>query len=511
MQYDKKKFNNENGLPVSFWSTDDNITCKDGKPLRENLSSLYNNGVKDKTYSELGTTNKTVIGSINEINTKCSAVKAPLGYINVLDYGVVNDGITDNTDAMNTLFNNGYKNLYFPKGVYAFSISITRSGISILGESMKETVFIPVEDSFQDESFSIQLNSRDGNIDNNHFSNFTIRNTLDIPPSQANGISFVGNNENDRHVFKNIIIEGFVYGLHLNGRCIWSIFENFWITGCSIGVILNGTGAKNLLTFNNIYVRSSKMSGLLIATEGEENTPKALAFNNCNFEHNCRDTAEETQYAVKLADFDEVSFSNCYIENNSNGTSTTYAIYCDGTYNRCLNIINSLIWGQEYGICVLGTIMSGTIQGNRIINDIDDITIGTSSNSGGGHAESSFTLGGNTLSHPVTKVADGNNNTSATTLNPLSLAYRHANNNATPDVRNCNVIMSWTNEAITNFLNGTEGQIVIVYVYGSASKTFTNGDYIQLRGSSSVTVRANETITFLKFNNKWIEIARNVS
>lgn len=424
-------------------------------------------------------------------------------YINVLDHGVKNDGITDNSEIITKLLNL-YENLYFPKGTYKFSLEIvSKSGISIKGQSMKETIFIPSNDTY-----CIKLNSTDKNIDNNHFSNFTLRNNSSFTSTSA--IYFVGEKENDRHIFNNIIIEnGFKYGLNFEGRCIWCIFENFWINGCYNGIRMNDTGEKNLLTFNNVYVRNSKSSALILSSEDSTFTFKTISFNNCNFENNCRDTTINTQYALKLSNFDEISFVNCYIENNSNKTSTTYAIYCDGTYNRCLNITNTLIWGQEYGICILGKIMSGNIVGNRIANTTDDITIGTKDNSGGGHSESAFTLSGNTLSKPLNKVHDINMNISVTTLNPLSLAYRHANNNATPDVKNCNIIMSWTSEAITNFINGTNGQIVIVYVYGVASKIFSNGDYIQLMTDESVTISKGETISFMYFNNKWIEIDRN--
>ena len=69
--------------------------------------------------------------------------------------------------------------------------------------------------------------------------------------------------------------------------------------------------------------------------------------------------------------------------------------------------------------------------------------------------------------------------------------------------------MSWTSESITNFLNGTNGQVVIVYIYGNANKVFSNNTYIQLRDSSEVTISKGESIGFMFFNDKWIEIFRN--
>lgn len=40
MKYMKNKYSDENGNVVSFWSTDDNVLCEDGKVLRENLNEI---------------------------------------------------------------------------------------------------------------------------------------------------------------------------------------------------------------------------------------------------------------------------------------------------------------------------------------------------------------------------------------------------------------------------------------------------------------------------------------
>lgn len=46
MKYMKNKYGDENGNIVSFWSTDDNVLCEDGKTLRENLD-VVNSQFKD--------------------------------------------------------------------------------------------------------------------------------------------------------------------------------------------------------------------------------------------------------------------------------------------------------------------------------------------------------------------------------------------------------------------------------------------------------------------------------
>lgn len=430
-------------------------------------------------------------------------LKNDFRYTNVTYHGVPNNSSEDITHLIEKLIDDGYTNLYFPNGTYNLNLEITKSDINIKGKSKKNTIFKP----YYDKSV-ITLNSIDNNIDNCSFNNFKIQNTVNFVNSK--GIEFKGNNENDRHIFKNIIIENnFLHSIYIQGRCIWSIFENIWIDGClESGLHIIDGGSKNLNTFNNVSIRNSQKYGIYINSGSEP--CKCFKFLNCNIENNCLDISVDNQYAIYLNNIDEFYFDNCYIENNKNDISISYAIYSIGDYTRCLNIKNCLIWGHSYGIEIVSKIMSGVIDGNRIINSIQDVIIGSESIPNGDN-ESNMILGANTISKPVIKKHDINMNCYITTLNPLSLPYIHANNNSTPNVQNTNVVMSWTNEPITNFLNGTQGQIVIVKVYGDANKTFSNNDYIQLKNSDDVVINANNTIAFMYFNNKWIEIFRNIS
>lgn len=55
MKFLKKKLGDKNGTPISFWSTDDNILCEDGKTLRENLdgvNSQFNDIVNNFTTEQ---------------------------------------------------------------------------------------------------------------------------------------------------------------------------------------------------------------------------------------------------------------------------------------------------------------------------------------------------------------------------------------------------------------------------------------------------------------------------
>ena len=61
MKYIKKKFADEDGLTVSFWSTDDNVLCGDGKTLRENLNNI------DTQFEDIVNNFKLVLGDNNTI------------------------------------------------------------------------------------------------------------------------------------------------------------------------------------------------------------------------------------------------------------------------------------------------------------------------------------------------------------------------------------------------------------------------------------------------------------
>lgn len=90
MKYMKNKYSDENGNIVSFWSTDDNILCEDGKTLRENLDGV-NSQCKDiaKQIENIGTGG----GSTNTgIPTFLKGKK----YIAIGDSIVENQGTTAN-------------------------------------------------------------------------------------------------------------------------------------------------------------------------------------------------------------------------------------------------------------------------------------------------------------------------------------------------------------------------------------------------------------------------------
>ena len=106
MNYIKKIFKNDKDEYISFPSTDDNITCENGQKLRDVLDNFTTDDLNDTTYSKLNTTNKTVIGGINEVND--GVKKAQENQINFIEddtsvggiSGSVHDTLTTNNKTI---------------------------------------------------------------------------------------------------------------------------------------------------------------------------------------------------------------------------------------------------------------------------------------------------------------------------------------------------------------------------------------------------------------------------
>lgn len=77
--------------------------------------------------------------------------------VNVLDYGVVGDGVTDDTAAIQAAIDDSAgKVLFFPKGSYAITqLTVTANGTTLMGEAMLNgTTFIPLNTTGNDVVFS---------------------------------------------------------------------------------------------------------------------------------------------------------------------------------------------------------------------------------------------------------------------------------------------------------------------------------------------------------------------
>ena len=133
-KYDMK-YNGKSIGSINIELEDDQIAGGDGS-FNIDLTPY-----QTKNDDTLTTTNKTIIGGINEVNTQCKDI-VTLGYntsiqsiknrfesnfVNILDFGAKGDGSTDDSTSFQSAFDyinqNGLK-LYIPKGEYAIKKSI---------------------------------------------------------------------------------------------------------------------------------------------------------------------------------------------------------------------------------------------------------------------------------------------------------------------------------------------------------------------------------------------------
>lgn len=482
----------------------------------DKVKTDINNIKGDLGDEELTTTNKDVKGAINEVNAQYKDIannkadKNDLDYINVLDLGIKPEANFDNTSLFDAAINKGLKNFYFPTGIYELNLIISTSNVRIKGDGIGKTIFNPHTDN---DVINIQY------VDNAIF-NCEVRD-LEIKNKEFtnnNGLSISGNDKgvnavNDYHYFKNLKILNFLNGILIKDRTICSKFENIEVSrnhnnGIRVDSINNST-CFNSNSFYNIIMTNNINEGLYINTtcnsSNFDNIPLVNNFINCDIESNGNSDSTTRFYGIYITDADNINFQGCYIENNAQNSDDGINLCFDGNFCRGLNINGTLIWGSKYALKVTNKgVLSGEISSSNKINGIIDITDTAHEN------ESGLVIGCTIVGDydKVKKLDETLLKNTTTTLNPFSIGILH-DHSSTPSVKRCNYITTFSSHEITNFTDGILGQIVIVRPYGDATLTFNNGTYIQLKDDNTCTITINQTITFMKYGDKWVELFRN--
>lgn len=220
--------------------------------------------------------------------------------VNVLDYGAVGDGITDNTAVFNTVFGMAGACVYIPNGTYRIAGVLNQIACgSIIGEDRYDTIL-------QADGVANVLKIGLTSVTSNYFANFTIQG--DSTPG-ACGI-FLGYNDEltNLHQFERVYVTGFdgvgSVGIIVN-NAVTSLFINctsaYNYKGC---VIYGDTTTQN---FINCGFRWSTSLGLEIR-KGYD-----LNFINCVFEYNGLEgvaIGEAGKPAVAI------NFDGCWFEGN---------------------------------------------------------------------------------------------------------------------------------------------------------------------------------------------------
>lgn len=133
MKYMKNKYGDENGNVVSFWSTDDNVLCEDGKTLRENLDEV-DTQFKDivNLFSTEQTTNSYKIKYGNKVIAEIpiGSSTTPIEPV-VKKYTITNtfSNVTSNNNKTEIEENQPYTaTITADKGYKISTVTITMSG-----------------------------------------------------------------------------------------------------------------------------------------------------------------------------------------------------------------------------------------------------------------------------------------------------------------------------------------------------------------------------------------------
>ena len=200
----------------------------DDTQIRQNINDIKT----ELGTEELTTTDKTIKGAVNEINSQIKDIEQENKtrwesmIVNVKDFGAIGDGANDDTQAIKNALNyvRGKRmTLFFPKGVYVVS----------------DTIVIDFEVVIKGAGCNYTDISMSSNIE---------KNVLDIVTG-AYGITFEDisvSSRGDKNASKGININGYL-------ACM-SMFTNVSVSNCDVGIFINGNAYD--ASFNNITIRN---------------------------------------------------------------------------------------------------------------------------------------------------------------------------------------------------------------------------------------------------------------
>lgn len=124
-------------LPFADTSVTNGLASQAWTQTQTNLVRLW---TLAQNYVTSAVTNG--LASIGFVNTSIASANTNSLFKNVLLYGVVNDGITDNTTALNTLFSTNGSCWYMPPGVYMSKEVYITNGVNIYGTGATATYIL---------------------------------------------------------------------------------------------------------------------------------------------------------------------------------------------------------------------------------------------------------------------------------------------------------------------------------------------------------------------------------
>lgn len=147
--------------------------------------------------------------------------------VNVLDYGAKGDGITDNTQIINSLLaNNETKNLYFPNGTYIANLKIVLPNSTIVGQSMNDTVIKQIGENHIIENKAHFTLIKNITLEGTGIN--LVSDSCGVYQKSINGSTYINYLKLFDVCIKNINSDG----VHIEGSNVENIFSNVTITNC---------------------------------------------------------------------------------------------------------------------------------------------------------------------------------------------------------------------------------------------------------------------------------------
>jgi len=417
--------------------------------------------------------------------------------------------------------NAGTAYIYLPCGTYVENVVIPVSNVRIEGADIGCVELEPANPALPVITIDATNSGQDG-IGDDEVSDLMF--VCPLHTVCGDGLKITGrtdiNQPNDWHKFSRLgIYGGFQNGIDLAGRTIWSEFENIQVESASgNGINIASAGTNNQLSFRNVRVAHNWNYGIYV-NNTEKDLVNGVLFDKVNAEYNGNNTTLSNCAGIYLTGVSQVNIVNSYFEGNceSNTADKTLAeIRLTGTFNQSVNIENNVFNLQwtENGIWNDSIQTTGTYDGNKFTGSrVNGLTIYIATQ----HSLSNVVVGTNFQSTP-TIVPDVNGNTHVRTLAAFGFDYNAITSvsNGTIDTGGSNgLYLYYGPYTITNFVNGTIGQIISVTALTNSGNVLKNaaggaGEMLFANGMDQV-LNAGETLLLMSDGANWRPIESTIT
>ena len=190
---------------------------------------------------------------LSAVDTKLLHIAIDVKYPPVGYSAAIGDGIVDDTQAIQSLFNSGaYNTYYFPNGTYKVTGLVVPKTLNITGQSKRLTIIKNVSTI----NPCIKINST--------VERGTIRDIGIFGDGvEARGIDATSGN-----------------GIHFDGAILWNL-DNVWMRGNGQHAIY-ATGNVNNINITNSEIEYSALDGINVISNGGDSQKNAIRIENCN-------------------------------------------------------------------------------------------------------------------------------------------------------------------------------------------------------------------------------------